>query len=110
MEKNIKEFIRKISCNHWQIYQKNINDHLDIKLRYFTGEKLEPVLKNIKNRKATGFGEISSEVWKTWIFDEIFLWLYNAVYKQKSIEKWTKGRSSPSSRETGSELQRTTEE
>ena len=37
----------------------------DIKLRPFTQEELDLVLRNIFNRKAVGVDEITLEVWKT---------------------------------------------
>ena len=47
--------------------------------------------KEIKSRRAAGFGKIPPEVWKTRKFDNIILQLYNAVYKQNTIEKYRKG-------------------
>ena len=48
-------------------------------------------MTNIKCRKAVGLDEIPPEVWKTRIFDDILLWFFNAVYKQKRTEGWSKG-------------------
>ena len=47
--------------------------------------------KKIENRKAVDLDEIPVEVWKTRKFVDILLWLCNVVYKQNSIEIWTKG-------------------
>ena len=44
-----------------------ISKQLDIKL------ELDPVLRKIKNRKATGLNEIPTEVWETRKFDDILL-------------------------------------
>ena len=64
---------------------------LDIKLGPFTQEELDSVLKKIKNRKAAGLDEISSEVWKTRQFDDILLHHCNAVYNQNPIDRWMNG-------------------
>ena len=42
-----------------------ISKQLDIKAGPFTQEKLDSVLRKIKNRKAAGLDEIPPEVWKT---------------------------------------------
>ena len=68
-----------------------ISKQLDIKLRPFTKEELDSVLRKIKNRKAAGLDEIPPEVWKTRQFDDILLWHYNTVYNQNQIDRWTKG-------------------
>ena len=68
-----------------------ISKQLDIKLRPFTKEELDSVLRRIKNRKAAGLDEIPPEVWKTRQFDDILLRQCNAVYSQNRIERWTKG-------------------
>ena len=39
------------------------------------------------NRKATGLGEMPSEIWKTRTLDGILLRLYNAIDKQNTLEK-----------------------
>ena len=57
-----------------------ISKQLDIKLRPFTQEELDSVLRKIKNRKAAGLGEIPSEIWKTREFDDMLLRHCNAVY------------------------------
>ena len=67
-----------------------ISKQLDIKLGLFTKEKLNSVLRKIKNRKATGLDEIPPKVWKTRQFDDI-LRQCNAVYNQNRIERWMKG-------------------
>ena len=64
---------------------------IDIKLRPFTPEELDSVLRKIKNREATGLDEIPPEVWKTRKFDDILLRHCNAVYNQNPIDKWMKG-------------------
>ena len=68
-----------------------ISKQLDIKLRPFTQEELDSVLRKIKNRKAAGLDEIPPEVWKTRQFDDILLRHCNAVYNQNPIDRWTKG-------------------
>ena len=68
---------------------------LDIKLGPFTQEKLDLVLRKIKNRKAAGLDEIPPEVWKTRQFDDILLRQCNAVYNQNPIDRWKKGCTSP---------------
>ena len=45
-------------------------------------EEVDAVLRTIKSRKAEGLNEIPPVVWKTRIFDDILLRLYNAKYKQ----------------------------
>ena len=56
-----------------------ISGQLDIKLAPLTQEKLDSVLRKIKNRKAAGLDEIPPEVWKTRRFDDILLRHSNAV-------------------------------
>ena len=56
-----------------------ISKQLDIKLGPFTQEKLDSVLRKIKNRKAAGLDEIPPEVWKTRQFNDILLRHCNAV-------------------------------
>ena len=68
-----------------------ISKQLDIKLRPFTQEELDSVLRKIKNRKAAGLDEIPPEVWKTRQFDDILLRHCNAVYNQNPIYRWMKG-------------------
>ena len=63
---------------------------LDIKLGPFTLD-LNSVMGKIKNRKAAGLDEISSEVWKTRQFDDILLRYCDAVYNQNPIDSWMKG-------------------
>ena len=70
---------------------KIISKQLEIKLRPFTREELDSVLRKIKNRKAAGLDEISPEVWRTREFDDILLRHCNAVYSQNSIDRWMKG-------------------
>ena len=64
---------------------------LEIKLGHFTQEELDPVLRKIKNTKATGLDEIPPGVWKTRKFDDILLRQCNAVYYQNPIDRWMKG-------------------
>ena len=60
-----------------------INGQLDIMLRQFTEKKLDQKLKiKMKNWKIAGLDEISSEVWKTRRFDDIFLRLCCTVYRK----------------------------
>ena len=42
-----------------------ISKQLDIKLRPFTQEELDSILRKIKNRKTAGLDEILPEVWNT---------------------------------------------
>ena len=64
---------------------------MDIKLRPFTQEELDSVLRKIRNRKAAGLDEIPPEVWKTRQFDDILIRHCNAVYNQNPIDRWMKG-------------------
>ena len=48
-----------------------ISKQLDIKLRPFTQEELDSVLRKNKNEKAAGLDEIPPEVWKNREFDDI---------------------------------------
>ena len=91
VERTFQESARKSSWNHWQTYLKIINDQLDIKLGQVMEEGLDAVLKKMKDWKAVGFEEIPIKVYKTRKFNNIFLKLCNEVYKQNTIEKWTKG-------------------
>ena len=68
-----------------------ISKQLDIKLRPFTEEELDSVLRKIKNRKAAGLDEIPAEVWKTRQFDDTLPRHCNAVYNQNPIGIWMKG-------------------
>ena len=43
----------------------------------------------MKSRKVASLNEIPPEIWKTKQFDDC-LWFCNAVYKQNTIERWTK--------------------
>ena len=70
---------------------KIISNQVDIKLGQFIHEKLDSVLRKIKNRKAAGLDEIFAEIWKTREFDDILLWHCNTIYNQSTIHKWTKG-------------------
>ena len=69
---------------------KIINNQLDIKLGQVTQKELNSVVRKIKNRKPTGFDEITPEVQKTKEFDDILLRHYNAVYNQNTKDRWTK--------------------
>ena len=68
-----------------------ISKQLDIQLGPFTLEKLDSVLRKIKNRKAAGLDEIPPEVWKTRQFNDTLLRHCNAVYNQNPIDRWLKG-------------------
>ena len=68
-----------------------ISKQLDIKLKQFTQEELDSVLRKIRNRKAAGLDEIPPEVWKTRQFDDILHRHCNTVYNQNPIDKWMKG-------------------
>ena len=68
-----------------------ISKQLDIKLRPFTQEELDLVLRKIENRKAAGLYEIPPEVRKTRQFNNIQLRHCNAIYNQNSKERWMKG-------------------
>ena len=68
-----------------------ISKQLDIKLRPFTQEELDSVLRKIKNRKTAGLDELPPEVWKTRQFDDVPLRQCNAVYNQNTIDWWMKG-------------------
>ena len=70
---------------------RTISKQLHIKLGPFTLEKLDSVLRKIKNRKAAGLDEIPQEVWKTRQFNDILLRHCNAVYNQNPIDRWMKG-------------------
>ena len=63
-----------------------ISKQLDIKLGPFTKERLNLVLRKIKNRKAAGLDEIPPEVWKTRQFDDILHWQCNTVNNQNTID------------------------
>ena len=64
---------------------------MDIKLRPFTKEDLDTVLRKIKNRKVARLDKISPKVWKTRQFDDILLRNCNAVYNRNLIDRWMKG-------------------
>ena len=68
-----------------------INNQLDMKLGQFTQEDLDVVLTKIKNRNAACLNEIPPEVWKTRKFDDILFRYCYTVYKQNTIDRWTKG-------------------
>ena len=69
-----------------------ISKQLDIKLKPFTREELDLVLRKLKNRKkSAGLDEIPPEVWKTRKFDDILLRHCNAVYNQNPINRLMKG-------------------
>ena len=80
-----KEHFKNLLGNPTEITEKStkkiIKSPLDIKLRQFTVEELEAVLKKIKSRKAAGLNEI---VWKMRKFDNILLQLCSAVHKQNT--------------------------
>ena len=66
---------------------KIFSKQLDIKLRQFTQEELDSVLRKIRNRKAAGLDEIPLEIWKTREFDDILLRCCN----QNTIDRRKKG-------------------
>ena len=70
---------------------KIISNQLDIKLEQFIQEELNSVQRKNKNRKAAGLDEITPEVLKTREFDDTLLRHCNTVYKQNTIDRWTKG-------------------
>ena len=70
-----------------------ISKLLDIKLGLFTQEKIDSVLRKIKNWKTAGLDEIPPEVWKTRQFNDILLRHGNAVYNQNPVDRWMKGWS-----------------
>ena len=87
-----KQHFENLLANPPNIMQETIiSKQLDIKLRPFTKEELDSVLRKIKNRKAAGLDEIPPELWKTRQFDDILLRHCNAVYNQNPIDRWTKG-------------------
>ena len=70
---------------------KITSNQLNIKLEQFTQEELNSVLRNIKNREATGLDEILPEVGKTGEIGEILLQHCNAQYNQNIIDWGTEG-------------------
>ena len=68
-----------------------ISKQLDIKLRPFTQEELDSVLRKIKNRKVAGLDEIPPEVWKTRQFDDILVRHCNTLYNPNPINRLMKG-------------------
>ena len=80
-----------ISITIWKFWELITIYILKNKLRPFTQEELDLVLRKMKNRKATGLDEIPQEVWKTRQFDDILLRHCNAVYNQNTIDRWMKG-------------------
>ena len=48
-----------------------------------------------KSRKVAGLDEIPPKIWKTRKYDELLLRFSNAIYKQNTTEKWTKGCPHP---------------
>ena len=73
------EPIAKIICNQ-----------LDIKQGHVTREELDLVPRKIKNWKAAGLDEISTEVWKTRKFDDKLLRYCSTRYDENTIDRWTK--------------------
>ena len=87
------------AVRHWQIYQKNYHWPTRDQIRKVYGGRtwcsIEPPpkkQKNLKkqNRKALGLNEIPPEIWKTRKFDNVILWLCNAVYKKYNKEMDTR--------------------
>ena len=60
-----------------RIYSENLtkimSNQLNIKLGQFTQERLDSILRKIKNKKEAGLDEIPPEVWKTREFENILL-------------------------------------
>ena len=77
---------------------------LSLSLSLYIYIHINSVLRKIKNRKATGLDEISSEVWKTRQFNDILLWHCNTVYNQNPIDRWMKGCILPFPKMGGLEL------
>ena len=67
---------------------KIISNQLGIKLGQFTQEKLDLVLRKIKNTKVAGLDEIPLEVWKTRKFDDTLLRYCNSIYNHNTIDRW----------------------
>ena len=55
-------------------------------------DDLDVVQTKIKSREAAGLDEIPPEIYKTRKFDDLLLLYFNAVYKQYTLDRWTKGR------------------
>ena len=53
-------------------------------------EELNEVLRKIKSKKASALDEILPEVSKTRKFDDFLLRFCNTMYRQNTIERWTK--------------------
>ena len=68
-----------------------ISKQWDIKLGPFTRDKLDSLLRKIKNGKAVGLDETTPEIWKSRQCDDILHWHCNAVYNQNPIDRWMKG-------------------
>ena len=90
MESTFREITWKPPEVTHETITRIICKQLDIKLGQFTQEKLDSVLRKIKNRKAAGFDEIPPEVWKIREFDDILLRHCDAVYNQNTVDRWTK--------------------
>ena len=72
-----------------------IRKQLDVKRGPFTLEKLNSLLRKIKNKKAAGLDKIPPEVWKTRQFDNILLRHCNAVHNVNPTDWWMKGSLLP---------------
>ena len=57
----------------------------------FTQEGLNAVQTKIRCKEAPGLDEISREVWKTKNLDDLLFRLYDSVFKENKIERWTTG-------------------
>ena len=91
MERKFQESDRKIAQSYGLTNFEIVSNQLDIKLGQFMQEKIDIVLRKIKNRKTAGFDDILPEVWKTRKFNEILLRHCNTVYNQNIIDGWIKG-------------------
>ena len=95
METTFQEFTRNPPKVTHERITRIISKQLDIKIGQFTQEELDSLQRKINNRKAAGFDEIPTEVWKTGEFDDMLLQRCNAIYYQNTIDKWTKGCTLP---------------
>ena len=90
-KQNFKNLLGNLPNVTSELLTRIISKQLDIKLRQFTQEELDSVLRKIRNKKRSRADEIPPEVWKTREFDDILLRHCNAVYNQNTIDRWTQG-------------------
>ena len=74
----------------YKLIPKIINCQQDIKVGVFNQEEFSVVLSKIKNKKPSSLDEIYPEIWMTRTFDDVLLRFSNAVYKENTIDIWTK--------------------